>query len=79
MVITAVFEEQHTGPRFEWSESIVSVRVTPGSEMTLVSEAERPSDTEPVRAMYARLARAHAAEPTVPDRGGGVSGDKYSL
>jgi hypothetical protein len=36
-------------------------------------------DDAGVRAMYARLAAAHNAEPTVPDLGGGVSGDLYDL
>lgn len=33
----------------------------------------------PVTEMYERLAREYEAEPTVPDRGGGVSGDRYPL
>jgi hypothetical protein len=32
-----------------------------------------------VRAMYARLARAYEAEPTVPNRNGGAPGDLYQL
>lgn len=32
---------------------------------------------DPMRAMYARLAAQYRARPTVPDRGGGVEGDRY--
>lgn len=59
-------------PRLEWSGSIVTVSMAP----TL----EAPGSTETgVRAMYARLASAYRARPTVPDHGGGISGDKYPL
>ncbi len=32
-----------------------------------------------VRAMYTRLAKDHQAEPAVPDRAGGVIGDRYTV
>jgi len=35
-----------------------------------------PEPDGPVRAMYTRLAADHEAEPTVPDHGGGVPGDR---
>lgn len=78
VMTTAVVSEPGTwiqfGPRLEWSESFVTV------SMTSASEARSSSDTgSGVRAMYARLASAYRAEPTVPDHGGGVSGDKYPL
>lgn len=43
------------------------------------AEAGDDSRAQPVRALYARLAAAYATMPTVPDQGGGVSGDKYPL
>jgi hypothetical protein len=32
-----------------------------------------------VRGLYARLAREYEKQPIVPDRGGGVPGDRYDL
>ena len=34
-------------------------------------------DESPLRAMYQRLAAEYELEPTVPDHGGGVKGDRY--
>lgn len=34
---------------------------------------------DPIRALYARLAKAYEARPFVPDRGGGISGDLFPL
>lgn len=56
--------------------------VPPPEVMELVNTLVHPSGgwpEEPVRAMYSRLAREYEAEPTVPDRGGGVVGDRYPL
>lgn len=62
------------GPYVEWSESIVILSMPP------VGEARRSKVVEVgVRAMYARLASDYEAEPTVPDHGGGVPGDRYPL
>lgn len=40
---------------------------------------ENDHEDEPVRAMYRRMAAAYNAQPTVPDYGGGVPGDRYPL
>ena len=44
-----------------------------------VAAPENGSNRDPVRAMYARLASAHLARPTVPDYGGGLPEDRYAL
>jgi hypothetical protein len=42
-------------------------------------QIDQPGQESPVRAMYARLAGEYENEPTVPDRRGGVVGDRYPL
>jgi hypothetical protein len=77
VMATADREAQRTdlqfGPQVSWSESVVSVWVLP------TSDAEPSDQSGGVRAMYARLARAYDAEPTVPDHRGGVPGDRFPL
>jgi hypothetical protein len=69
-MVAMAFEEQRSdlqfGPDVKWSEWVV-----PPSPITVEEDG--------VRAMYARLASEHRAEPTVPDLGGGVPGDRYPL
>ena len=54
---------------------------TPAAD-EVTPEPAAPDDTaegSPVRALYARLAREYEAEPTVPDHGGGLPGDRFPL
>jgi hypothetical protein len=48
------------------------------SVMYVCSELDQHQLVE-YRAHISRLARAHQAEPTVPDLGGGAPGDRYQL
>lgn len=73
---TAELEQQHIvqfGPDVKWFESIIE------SIAPVLPEARRSKEFVGVRAMYARLAREYEAEPTVPDHGGGVPGDRFPL
>jgi hypothetical protein len=70
VAMVAGVEEQRNafqfGPDVKWVELDAPARTMSAEEAGM-------------RAMYARLARAHEAEPTVPDLGGGAPGDLYQL
>lgn len=78
MLATAELEPQNIdlqfGPNVRWSKF-----VTLASVIDAPSASETAAPTSGVRAMYARLAQSYDAEPTVPDRRGGVPGDLFPL
>jgi hypothetical protein len=64
---------------FERMEDWAAVRAISEWAAETAPERETGTDDGPVRALYARLASNYEAERTVPDLGGGVPEDRYSL
>lgn len=75
--------DRATRLEFLWvREGDANARLPYFNVATLIAGTDPPEpepDESPLRAFYKRLAAAYESTPTVPDRGGGLPGDRFPL